>query len=515
MYSNSFFKKVLLIFSVVLISSCDKDFNSIGSDIVGDNHFDFEKYTSDIVAYNQKITAIQSSNQEINPLGILDNPDFGTTTANFVTQLSLSSVVTSAGVNPVVESVVLSIPYYIDATQTVTDTEGKRTYVLDSIYGDEAGKLKLSVFRSNYYLRSLDPVSDFVNSQLYYTDQNSLFSSAKVGERLNNATDKAENDEFFFDKSGFFVAAVATVSEAVYTTPEMRLNLNKDYFQSTIVDAIASGKLASNDVFTEYFRGLYFQVEKSGASASNLAMLNFAAGKITVNYKNGEDAARVDNSIVLNMIGNKVSLLEQTDTKMGYTNAINNADSSLGDSKLYVKGGEGSMAILKLFDKGDLATIKTNNWLVNEANIIFHVDKTSLTSADKAQPQRLYLYDFTNNTYIIDYFDGTTGTTKASKNIYGGILTKDADDEYYYKFRVTNHIRNLISKDSTNVKLGLVVTENILNITNAKLKTASTNFTKAPVSSVMNPLGTILYGSTAGVEDKKRLKLEIYYTKPN
>jgi hypothetical protein len=31
----------------------------------------------------------------------------------------------------------------------------------------------------------------------------------------------------------------------------------------------------------------------------------------------------------------------------------------------------------------------------------------------------------------------------------------------------------------------------------------------------MNPLGTIIYGGTSTVPEDKRLKLEIYYTKPN
>jgi hypothetical protein len=46
---------------------------------------------------------------------------------------------------------------------------------------------------------------------------------------------------------------------------------------------VASGKLASNSVFKEYFRGLYFKMEKSGSSV-NTAMLNFKAGKITIKY---------------------------------------------------------------------------------------------------------------------------------------------------------------------------------------------------------------------------------------
>jgi hypothetical protein len=39
-----------------------------------------------------------------------------------------------------------------------------------------------------------------------------------------------------------------------------------------------------------------------------------------------------------------------------------------------------------------------------------------------------------------------------------------------------------------------------------------------PVSSVMSPLGTVLYGtniSAGDVNAAKKLKLEIYFTKPN
>jgi hypothetical protein len=71
---------------------------------------------------------------------------------------------------------------------------------------------------------------------------------------------------------------------------------------------------------------------------------------------------------------------------------------------------------------------------------------------------------------------------------------------------------------SKNVKLGLVVTESIAAITNAKLETPVTgnnDIEFSPLASVMNPLGTILYGSSLNVPENKRLKLKIYYTKPN
>jgi hypothetical protein len=55
---NNFFKKILVVACVVFLS-CDKDYNSIGDGLIGDNHFDFVKYTSSVVA-NQKIGPIES-----------------------------------------------------------------------------------------------------------------------------------------------------------------------------------------------------------------------------------------------------------------------------------------------------------------------------------------------------------------------------------------------------------------------------------------------------------------------
>jgi len=70
--------------------------------------------------------------------------------------------------------------------------------------------------------------------------------------------------------------------------------------------------------------------------------------------------------------------------------------------------------------------------------------------------------------------------------------------------------------DSTNVKLGVAVTESIDIANSYTLKTPSVFISQAPKASVMNPLGTVLYGgrSTSNPTDTNLLKLEIYYTKP-
>ncbi len=573
MYNTSFFKKILLLATVAIFYSCDKEFNSIGDDLIGDNHFVLADTTYTVTAYNQKVTPVASNNLPINALGIYDNPVFGTTTASFNTQLTLTSYPPSLGFEAVIDSVTLNIPYFVDATKTTTSADGKRTYVLDSIYGPETGIIKLSVYESSILLNNYN-ANNYDISQFYNTDRNSDFlkqattNPTVFGERLNNSTNTAENDQFFFSSKPIIEKTAATTTTAESSKiidPEMRLHLNKDFFKAKIFDAPAS-KLAAPDVFKNYFKGLYFNVEKSGTSAGRMAMMNFTKGKITVFYKaktTATDTAAESKTLVINLAGsqnnviNTVSLLEESNPTSDYTNATANENPPIPDERLYLKGGQGSMAVIELFDKTDLIhyddkgkpvngsngvydeldEIRNNvtykNWLANEANLVFTIDtqKMGTGSTDPKtaipEPNRIYLYDLENNTVIADYVDDRTpapnNDPKKSRTVLGGIINLDANKRgTTYKIRITNHIRNIIKNaDVKNVKLGLVVTEDINTITSAKLdktKTAQSIFSEIPAASVMNPLGTVLFGSNIPEGDDnyaKRVKLQIYYTKLN
>jgi hypothetical protein len=546
MYNNSFSKPLLLLVSILLFVSCDKDYNEIGDALIGENHFALKDTTFSVVAYNEKIMPIQSENLAVNALGLYDNPAFGKTTANFATQIILSTEDPIIGANPVIESVYIDVPYFVDATKTTAITTGGNTYELDSIYGAPKAKIKLSIFESGLYMRDKDPVGGLQEAQKYFTNQNTDFDNLKVGARLNDDADSSQNDAFFFDPAQHSLTTKddAGKETTAYSAPSMRVKLNSTFFDSKIIHA-PTGKLATNDVFKEYFRGLYFKVEQSGTDPGSLAMINFAKGTITIKYK--EDLSttvgtvvtvtRVEKSIVLNMSGNTVSLQEKSNPNSVYETAISSPDRELGDEKLYLKGGEGSLAVIKLFGPDlfgadgttgspngvadELDIIRKSGWLINEANLVFNIDASSM--ANSYEPERIYLYDFNNSRPVMDYYlDGTSSAIlKKSKLIFDGNINKDATSKrgLTYKIRVTNHIRNLVKyADSTNVKLGIVVTEDIAIPTSNKFRTANAFLSQAPKASVMNPLGTILYGgkstSTNPAEDK-RLKLEIYYTKPN
>ena len=194
---------------------------------------------------------------------------------------------------------------------------------------------------------------------------------------------------------------------------------------------------------------------------------------------------------------------------------------------------DGSFSIIKLFD-GTIQDEDGNNvpaleyfkdqegkWLINEANLTFYVNK-ALTNNDGTtdEPERLILYDIKNNTPIIDYFfDGSENTTSPvfSKTFHARPLELDENQVgERYKFRITEHVKNILLRDSTNVELGLYVSTNVNNISTSKISntTDEEDINFVPQSSVISPKGTILYGSKESIPEENRAIFEIYYTEP-
>jgi hypothetical protein len=573
-----FIKTVVLFVATFTLFSCDKEFNTLNSDLLEDNHFTFTDESVKVKTITQKTKAVQTNNLPINALGVYENPVFGTTKAHFVTQVALATENPTIGYNVDIEtndSVYLYIPYFSRA-----DDSDATKYVLDSIHGNRETSIDLKIYKNNYLLRNLDPNPDPSDGstyfQKYYSDEKSLIETGNLGNQLNTSTNTAENTQFKFttDKyifyrrnaAGEFInnsgTVVTNVSDRVTLetlTPGMWINLNKAEFKSMLTNATSSN-LLNNNLFREYFRGLYFKAEQNPGQKGAMAMLDFSKGYIVLQYHSTIDVkgtdgvtspVRTKKNIRLNLKGNTVNFFENNFSN-DYSTALNTPNAQ---NKLFLKGGDGSMVFIDLFDNDvdaikivknsdgtyseavgsngvadQLDKMRLDGRLINEAHLVFHIDD-ALMGAVAKEPRRLYLYDATNNTTLLDYLDGSTGkTSKENKMIFNGIMnfvnTPSQKDERgtTYKIRLTDHLNRIIknggntadkSKDNfPNVRLGLSVTENINIATNSYLKTTPSNVKFVPTGHVMNPLGTILHGAEAA-DPNKQLKLRIYYTKPN
>ena len=525
MNNRSFYKKLILALGIIFFVACDTEYNDIGANIIdSDVHHNMLQYEASVIATDIGTGAVQANNLPLNSLGVYDNPVFGKTIASFVSQVELVTPNPTL-YNPVIDSVYMYVPYF--STLESTDTNGNSTYSLDSIYGNINSKFKLHIYENKYFLRDTDPGAGDASAQKYYSDEKSLVENNRGTTLLNNNGAESQNEAFLYSSAEVKRRYGSSGTVAETFAPGMLLYLDNDFFQSKILDAGESGNLINNNVFREYFRGLYFQAEQIG-DQSVMGMPRFDQGKITIKYTDnkidletgGPLEETESKTITLNLTGNTINFFDNTYSSQ-FTTAITTNDGATGDERLYVKGGAGSMAAIDILSDEDIALLKAERILVNDASLTFYVDQEAMANAK--EPMRLYLYDLTNKRPLYDYsLDGTSisSSPKYNKYVHGGLLSYDTNDRgVSYKVRITNHISNIINKDSTNVKLGLVVTENINVITNAALKnyftTGNTEVKTVPVSSVVHPFGTVLYGSNSNVPEEKRLKLEIFYTKPN
>ena len=417
-------------------------------------------------------------------------------------------------------------------TESINPHAGRTLYELDSLIGNPEATFKLKVSELDYFLRPYDPDSNFEKFQKYYS--NNTLPENFSGYTLFDSEVKIDSNELVFYNEDDPETEEEDESEVVKErlSPRIRVDLDHDFFQTKFLDIEGSQEISNLDNFKLYFKGLV--LEAYDFSDPLLMILNFNEAEIKVVYEyqkyNTQDTTddtsddTVDTEeadFLLKLNGIKLNSFKH-DPYPGYVySAI--ADTVTNPERVYLKGGQGIMAEIELFkdDNGVdvLEEIRSKEWLVNEANISIYIDKEMLSSSGGIiEPSRLYLYDLVNKAPIIDYFVDNSAGQKSYQNkvIHGGIIELDDDKNgLMYKIRISEHIKNVVRKDSTNVKLGLVVSSDINNTINIEVKD-SEYMLFTPLSSAINPLGTVLIGPSPSAENfDKRMKLNLFYTEVN
>ena len=103
----------LLLIALLTVSSCHEDISTIGSEIIGDeepNGITDDSHT--IIAYSKKINSVQTNRLDSYRLGVYNDPVFGKSTSNFVSQILLPVNNPVFGDSARVDSVFVYIPFY-------------------------------------------------------------------------------------------------------------------------------------------------------------------------------------------------------------------------------------------------------------------------------------------------------------------------------------------------------------------------------------------------------------------
>ncbi len=516
---------------VIVFISCDKDYNTIGSDIIGNKNFITANATFSATSYNKKLNPVRTNGLPSNLLGVNNDPVYGSTIANIVTQVLPTSYPDSFGENAIVDSVILSIPYYNKVAADSPDENGNTVYsISDSLYGDKP--IKLSVNQSNYFLRTFDPDSEFDAPQYYYSNANTTINFDNHIEALIY-----ENESFFPSSSDIvltkFNEDTQEYEETERLSPRLRDTLSTAFWTTLILDKAGQPEISNSNNFLNYFRGVYFKAETITPDG-NMILLNLGASGANITMYYSFDSEVLEDERDIGEYQMLFSGVRLNTFDNNYDITLTDGDEVLGDKELYLKGGEGSMAIIDLFgnidndgiDDGDGISDeledfqnKKDKWLINEANLIFYEDEAMYSpNEDFHKYDRVYIYDLKNNIPLVDYFFDPTANdaNPFNSNIFHlGQRFVDENGAARFKIRITEHIKRILNQDSTNTKLGLVISTNVNSIQNLKVFDSDDEpVTLVPSGAVLSPKGTILLGSNPNVPEDKRVQLEIFYTEP-
>ena len=586
--------------------SCNKEYNTIGTDFLRSDTFDTNVEYVDVAVKQKRIPPFKSIALPIYQLGKIQDQIFGNRDATFVTQLGLEELNPIFGItsqtkeeegddsniliikeNELVIDAYLDIPFYnntfdsdgdgvIDEydvdpfdiysdsdgdgladvlersngtdpldpdtdddgildnvdTDTINPRQGATVYDIDSLIGNREASFKVKVQELDYFLSTYDPSNNFETFLKYYS--NDQFIENFTGKVLFDGEVEINTEEIVIykedDPDTDDVDESTQVKERL--TPRLRIPIDKDYMQSKIIDMEGNIDLSNQDNFNLYFKGLFLSAYDF--SDPLLLILNYADASINIVYEydryNRNDTTddtsddtidREEKTFKLNLTGNQINILKQDPLSPEISKALNSNSEDL--KRVYLRGGEGIMMEIDLFDDGTgndiLGEIKSNGWLINEANLTMYIDKEAVDmSGGIIEPSRLFLYDIESKAPVIDYFiDQSQGQKpKDQKAVHSGLIEIDEDRKgIKYKIRISEHVKNIIRNDSLNKKLALVVTSDITNAVNTELKN-NDELEYIPISSVINPLGTILYGpNPEPINHDKRFRLELFYTEIN
>ena len=536
-----------IIFLTVLLFSCEKEFASFESEVINsENAINFSTSTVEygLTTRSEMVNPVQTNNLPSFLLGSYKHPQYGRSNSSFVGHMVPAEYNHDFGDNVVLDSVILTIPYYSRGVET--SEEGDITYEIDSVYGNSP--VKISVFKNNFFFRSFDPFSNFDTSQSYFSNGSlSLEEIINIGQLEGDLL--FEIDEFTPSAEQINLTALDTLGNSYVSqrlTPALSFKLNNpnDNFWETIFFENEGNQVLTNEPnFKEFFRGLYIKAESN--SDGSVMLLNFASSnsKLTIHYTSDNtnvddtDTGSTDNietnqhEYVMNFSGNLVNLFEN-ETLID----VDLMDQTSGNENIYVRGGEGIISTLDLFS----GTITENGEeidefdhfkeffydeisdepirIINEAYIEFFVNQNF---SNQDEPERIYIYNYEQNSALIDYFldqSVSSQTINAKINHLEPLMRDTLSDDnkgVKYKIRITEHLNNLILRDSANAKLGLGVISDVASVQNFKILDGFDSENKKLASGViLSPKGTILHGNLS-LNLEKRPKIKIYYTDPD
>ncbi len=393
----------LLILLAIALTGCEEQ-SSIGVEVLPAGDLITVRSTTqkNMASFTFSEDSIRTDEASKSLLGSFTDSLFGNTTVGFATQFRLYDF-PDFGKNPKADSIKLFLYYRV-------------------IYGDTVTRQKFNV----YELQSpLDVDSRYTQN----IDLRSM-SSGLIGEleyKPKVKLDSIKKDTFY-----------------------QLINIPIDISLGEKLINADSLQMVNNDVFLEYFKGLYIETEKltkkGGAilSLETVQLGSFNGSALVLFYSNDEAKSKAggDTSLIMPYIissfSARVNKIEHDYSITPFYSRLN--QETFEDSLIYVQATGGLKS--RILIDGLSSWRDSVNIAINKAELIFQVD-TIASQVKKFPPPKQMLFtvvdsagkEFLPKDYVFN------------PSFYGGGLRKD----YTYHFNITQHVQEIIDGNAKNL----------------------------------------------------------------
>ncbi|AGC76340.1 uncharacterized protein DUF4270 [Nonlabens dokdonensis] len=536
-----------IIIAVILgVVSCENELTPLGSNFLGEDPENIIKEAEfDVKTYSAPVNPVQTNNFPSMPFGFYEDPVYGNSTYSFVSELNLGFQNPDIGFNVELVDIKIDIPYFSTViSQSSTD---QTIYELDSLYGNQS--IQIELYRSNYFLNSFDP-DNISETAVYYSNFDNEIEN-NLGELLYSDNDFLPSPLEEVVTEDNIVNGMSVTDTIERLSPRYRRSFSdvetERWKEIFFVTDPATGEitdirseLANNNIFRDYFRGVYFKVN-GVTGAGNLVHLNLNEASIIVTIQSDsidvndfdEDGqtddfiANPQSDIRFNFNGARVGFINNEFTPEALANIAASNDPLNGAENTFLKGGAGSVAVVELFGQATndvdgespiLTNVIQNQWIINEAYIDFYVN-LPVDDQGENEPERIIIYDYDTNTLLSDYVitNALTDPLLANLSHLGRlerITNDDGSVDIKYRIRLTQHLNDILAGNIQNNRLGIAVSQNVSLIGNNEVlnqggSTIEPNI--IPLSAAISHEGTVIHGNLSPILSK-RPKLKVFYS---
>lgn len=448
-----------LLIGLFLFASC-KSSNTIGLDV--DPATEIQGNLVDTVTVETRTIAEDVATTSLlvrYPLGMITDPELGTTEASLAMSVNVPSAAYSFGKVKVVDSAVLVLPY---STQ---------------FYGDSTATYSIDVHQLS---SDLSERNTFKSDQVYPHNTTVLVGNYTG---ILRPTSKSKITEI--------VPGAADTLKTI--TSQLRIKLDPNFISSKIL--ADTSILKTNSFFTAAFKGLHLSVNKDKARGTGgIAFFNFAGAdsNLEIYYKkeNAKTSAATDTVVTKFPVLTTTNPVAAT-VKHNYSSKVSAqlSDQSAQFETTYLQGLAGLRNKISFPNLSTFVKNVGGRMVINKAELVIELSSGTDVSPFTPAP-RLALYRNDIAGQRVNIKDNMT----QGASYYGGFY--DATKKSY-TFLMTGYLQDLV--DGKTVDYGTYLGTS--TATEFDMTAPATSAARSIIGSFGNPTN--------------KVKLNIYYTKVN